>query len=115
MKRMMTPSMPSAILVLTTLPDRASAEALAQALVRERWAACVSIGATIQSIYHWQGALETAHEIPLCAKTCADRFDGIAAAIRAHHPYELPQIVAVPITHGYAPYLDWIAAEAAAG
>ncbi len=98
------------ILVLTHLPDAQTAQALARALVAERLAACVSIGAGVESIYHWRGEIETAHEIPLAIKTRADLFPNVEAAIRKHHPYELPEIVAVPLTHGYGPYLDWIAA-----
>lgn len=101
----------AAMLVLTQLPDRASAQALARALVEARLAACVSIGGAAESLYHWHGEIETAQEIPVWIKTCADAYDQVEAAIRARHPYELPEIVAVPITHGLPAYLDWIAAE----
>ena len=103
----------AAILILTTLPDRASAEEIASALVRERLAACASIGATTRSIYHWQGKVETADEVTLAIKTGRDRYAAVEAALRAAHPYELPEIIAVPVIDGYAPYLDWIAAETA--
>ncbi len=96
---------------MTTLPDRDSAHAMAAALVAERLAACASVGAAVESIYHWKGAVDTATEVPLCIKTRAGLFDAVAAAIRARHPYELPEIVAVSITHAHARYLDWIAAE----
>ncbi|MBS0321835.1 MAG: divalent-cation tolerance protein CutA [Proteobacteria bacterium] len=96
---------------MTTLPDVDSARALAGALVAERLAACASVGAAVESIYHWNGAVETATEVPLCVKTRAGLFAAAAAAIRARHPYELPEIVAVDITHGSLPYLDWIRAE----
>lgn len=101
----------AAILVLTQMPDRASAEALARALVEARLAACVSIGATVGSLYHWRGQIEMAQEVPVIVKTCADAYAAVQEAIRAGHPYELPEIVAVSITDGLPAYLDWIDAE----
>jgi periplasmic divalent cation tolerance protein len=100
-----------AILVLTNLPDRASADALARALIELRLAACVSIGAMHDSLYHWRGEIEMASEVALTIKTAADLYPAVEAAIRERHPYELPEIVAVPITDGFHDYLDWIAAE----
>lgn len=105
----------TAILVLTQMPDRASAQALARALVEGRLAACVSIGAPVESLYHWRGQIETAEEVPVVAKTCAERYGAVEAAIRARHPYELPEILAVSATHAFAPYLDWIAVETVPG
>jgi len=99
------------VLVLTTLPDRDAAGTLARSLVADRLAACVSIGAPVESIYHWRGAIETSTEVSLTVKTRADLFDAVAAAIRARHPYELPEILAVPITDGADDYLAWIDAE----
>ncbi len=104
----------AAILVLTSLPDPAAAQALARALVTGRLAACVSIGAPVESIYHWQGEIETAREFPVAIKTRAPLYAQVEAAIVAVHPYELPEIIAVPIVHGLPRYLDWIAAETAA-
>jgi periplasmic divalent cation tolerance protein len=103
-----------AIMVVTQMPDRASALTLARSLVESRVAACVSIGAPVESLYHWRGKIETAQEIPVVVKTRADRYADVEAAIRARHPYELPEIVAVPITHGLGPYLQWIVDETAA-
>jgi periplasmic divalent cation tolerance protein len=101
----------AAILVLTQMPDRASAQALARALVEERLAACVSVGAPADSLYHWRGQIETAQEVPLTIKTRAGRYAAIEAAILARHPYELPEILAVPIRDGLERYLDWISIE----
>ncbi len=97
--------------MLTTLPERGAAEALARELLASRLAACVHVGAMLQSLYHWRGQIETAAEIPLAIKTTARLYPRLEAAIRARHPYELPEIVAVPITDGLPEYLDWIAAE----
>ena len=100
-----------AIVVLTNLPDRETAGRLARALVEGRLAACVNIGAAVESIYHWQGQIETAAEIPVAVKTRSLLYSEVEAAIRRFHPYELPEIVAVPICHGSPAYLDWITAE----
>ena len=103
----------AAILVITQMPDRASALALARSLVESRVAACVSVGAPVESLYHWQGKIETAQETPVTVKTLPARYRDVEAAIRAQHPYELPEIVAVPVVEGLAPYLQWIADETA--
>jgi periplasmic divalent cation tolerance protein len=97
--------------VLTTVPDQAQAEALARELLTARLAACIQIGATVQSLYHWRGQIETASEIPLAIKTRAGLYPRVEETIRRRHPYELPEIVAVPISCGLPAYLDWIAAE----
>jgi periplasmic divalent cation tolerance protein len=99
------------ILVLTQLPDRAAAETLARALVESRLAACVSIGGPVDSLYHWHGEIETAQEIPVVIKTRAARYAAVEAAIRARHPYELPEILAVPVSRGFPPFLSWVVAE----
>lgn len=101
----------AAIFVLTTMPDRASAQSLARALVEARLAACVSIGTPVESLYHWRGEIETAQETPVVVKTRPERYADVEAAIRARHPYELPEIVAVPLVDGFAPYLGWIGDE----
>ena len=101
----------AAILVVTQMPDRASALTLARLLVESRLAACVSVGSPVESLYHWRGKIETAQEIPVVVKTRPERYADVEASIRAHHPYELPEIVAVPVTDGLAPYLQWIADE----
>jgi periplasmic divalent cation tolerance protein len=100
-----------ALLVLTNLPDADSARALAEHLVAERLAACVNILAPCGSVYRWQGKVEDAREVPLLIKTTEARYAALEAAIRAHHPYELPEIVAVPMSHGLPAYFDWLAAE----
>lgn len=114
MKLTSAPATKSALLVLTTLPDRARAEALARELLAARLAACVQIGATLHSLYHWRGEIETAEEIPVAIKTRTELYARVEEFIGAHHPYELPEIVAVPITDGSPAYIDWIAAETSA-
>lgn len=99
------------LLVLTNLPDTYSAHALAGALVEARLAACVNILAPCRSVYRWQGKTENAEEVPVLIKTTAARYAALETAIRARHPYELPEIVAVPIERGLPEYLAWVAAE----
>jgi periplasmic divalent cation tolerance protein len=100
-----------ALLVLTNLPDVGSARTLADHIVSMRLAACVNILAPCRSVYRWQGKLEDAEEVPLLIKTAAERYPELEAAIRAGHPYELPEIIAVPLSRGLPAYLDWVAAE----
>jgi len=103
----------SAMLVITNLPDRAAAEKLADALIAKRLAACVNILAPCRSVYRWRGAVQHDEEHPMLIKTTAERYPALEQAIRAGHPYELPEIVAVPIGRGLPAYLEWIAAESA--
>ena len=103
------------LLVLTNLPDRAAAERLADTLIEKRVAACVNILAPCRSVYRWKGAVQHDEEHPMLIKTAAERYPDLEAAIRAAHPYELPEIIAVPIERGLPAYLEWLAAEAAPG
>ncbi|QDX82960.1 divalent-cation tolerance protein CutA [Denitratisoma sp. DHT3] len=97
------------LLVLTNLPDQDQARALAALLVEQRLAACVNILAPCASVYRWQGQVEAAQEIPLLIKTTSARYAALEAAIRGAHPYELPEIIAVPVTRGLPGYLAWVA------
>ena len=99
------------LLVLTNLPDRAAAERLADALIEKRLAACVNILAPCKSVYRWKDAVQHDDEHPMLIKSTAEGYPALEAAIRAGHPYELPEIIAVSIERGLPAYLDWIAAE----
>lgn len=101
------------LLVLTNLPDRDSALALARALVQRRLAACVNVLGACASVYRWNGDIEEATEVPVLVKTRATRYAELEAAIRELHPYELPEVIAVPIVRGLPEYLDWVAEETA--
>ena len=103
--------MTDALFVLTTVASRDAGTALAQALLDRRLAACVTVGAPVDSLYHWRGRIETATEVPLTIKTRAALYPKVEAAIRELHDYEVPEIVAIPITHGHAPYIGWLADE----
>ena len=95
-------------IVLSTCPDSDTAGMLARRLVAERLAACVNIVPGIESVYRWQGEVEQARELLLVIKTRDDLWTALESRLRALHPYELPEIVRVPIAAGLAPYLDWI-------
>lgn len=101
----------SALLVLTNLPDRAAAERLAETLIGQRVAACVNILAPCRSVYRWKDGVQNEEEHPMLIKTTTERYAALEQAIRAAHPYELPEIVAVPIERGLPAYLEWVAAE----
>ncbi len=99
------------IIVLTTLPNGEIAATIARALVEKRLAACVNILAPCHSVYRWHGQIETQSEVPLLIKTEDGRFAALEAELRRLHPYELPEIVSLPIVKGSAAYLTWIAGE----
>ena len=99
------------LLVLTNLPDRAVAERLADTLVANNLAACVNILAPCRSVYRWKGAVQHDEEHPMLIKTTTERYGALEQALRAGHPYELPEIIAVPVERGLPAYLDWVAAE----
>jgi periplasmic divalent cation tolerance protein len=96
------------VVVLTTLPADADAEAFAEALVRERLAACVSIGAPMTSVYTWQGAVERAPERQLIVKTVRDNVALLKARLATLHPYDVPELLVLPIAEGGEAYLAWV-------
>jgi periplasmic divalent cation tolerance protein len=98
----------NALIVITNAPDRAVAQKIAHALVEQKLAACVNILAECTSVYRWKGKIETAGEVPLLIKTRPDIYAEVEAAIKSLHPYELPEIIAVSVTHGASDYLDWL-------
>jgi len=99
------------LLVHSTFADRESARRIATQLVEERLAACANLLPGVESIYRWQGALETAAEVAVVFKTTTERYPALESRLRTLHPYEVPEIVAVPLAHGSASYLGWIAAS----
>jgi periplasmic divalent cation tolerance protein len=99
------------LLVLTNLPDRATAEKLADELVAKRVAACINILAPCRSVYRWKGAVQHDEEHPMLIKTTRESYPALEQALRAGHPYELPEIIALPVERGLPAYLEWVAAE----
>jgi periplasmic divalent cation tolerance protein len=103
--------MEQALLVLTNVPDAAIATRIARQLIEQRLAACVNVLPQVQSIYRWQGMIEEAGELTLLIKTTQARYAELEAAIKALHPYDLPEVIAMPIVQGLPRYLDWIEQE----
>ena len=101
------------LLILCNTPDAACADSIARTLVERRLAACVNVLAACQSVYRWQDAVEEATEVPLLIKTSAARYAELEAALRELHPYEVPEIIALPIAAGLPAYLDWVRQETA--
>lgn len=100
-----------ALIVLTNCPDEATANAIALAVVEEKLAACVNILPRMQSIYRWQGTVESASEIALLIKSTATNYPALEKRIAELHPYDVPEIIALPIRHGLPSYLNWLATE----
>ena len=96
------------LLVLSNVPDQEVAATIARALVDERLAACVNILGACRSIYRWRGAVEEAEEVTLLVKTTRRRHAACRQRLKALHPYEVPELVALPIESGHSPYLDWL-------
>lgn len=101
------------ILVITSLPDQASATELAEHLVQSGLAACINVLAPCTSIYHWQGKVERAAEVPLLIKTTRAKYAALEETIRRQHPYALPEIIQVPLSGGLPDYLEWVTRETA--
>jgi periplasmic divalent cation tolerance protein len=94
-------------MTMTTIDDETAAAALAREIVERGLGACVQI-LTVRSVFVWEGAVEETPELLLLVKTRADRYDELEAYIREHHPYDVPEILQVPIVSGFAPYLAWM-------
>ena len=101
--------MSNARIVLTTAGSVEEARKLARALVENRLAACVNVVPQVESIYHWQGKVESAAEWLLVIKTMARSFPGVQATIEALHSYEVPECIMLDVSDGDLEYLDWIA------
>lgn len=99
-------------IILTTIPDRKTADYMARILVKEMaLAACVSILPPMQSVYRWEGRVETADEYQLIIKTTDAVEADIYQVIRAHHPYDVPEIITLNVENSLDSYLDWVTSE----
>ena len=103
--------MEQVLLILTNTPDEATAHAIARTLVEQRLAACVNVLPAVRSVYQWQGTLEEAVEVTLLIKSTRSRYTEMEAAIKAAHPYDVPEIIALPVSDGLPTYLQWVVAE----
>jgi periplasmic divalent cation tolerance protein len=99
------------IVVLVTCPTQPVARRLAALVVAKRLAACVNLLPGIQSLFWWQGKVEHAREVLLMIKSTRHQFERLRRAILAHHPYEVPEIIAMPLVAGHRPYLQWVRAN----
>jgi periplasmic divalent cation tolerance protein len=96
------------IIILNTCPDREWADKIAHHLVEARLAGCVNIVPQLTSVYRWQGQTEMAEEHQLIIKAAQENYQAVESAIKSLHPYQVPEIIALPIVNGSADYLDWI-------
>jgi periplasmic divalent cation tolerance protein len=99
------------VVVLVACPDAETAGTIANRLVEERLAACVHVTTEGSSIYRWEGSVEQARELLLVVKARADRLDALGSRIVELHPYDVPEVLALPVGRGFAPYLDWVRSE----
>jgi periplasmic divalent cation tolerance protein len=99
------------LVVITNLPDMKSAHVISRELIARQLAACVNILPAVHSIYRWQGKIEEAAEVTLVIKTTAARYDALEQAIVELHPYDIPEVIALPIARGLPAYLDWVSHE----
>ena len=103
--------MTDALVVLVTAPTPERAAEIARALVEERLAACGNVVPGLRSIYRWEGKVQEDAEALLVLKTTRARFDALRDRVLALHPYEVPEVIALPVEAGSAPYLAWLAGE----
>ena len=103
--------MTDAVLVLTTLPNSDAAAELASRVVSEKLAACANILPALRSIYRWQGKMQDENEVLVLLKTQARQYEPLKARILALHPYDVPEVIAIPVERGHQAYLDWILNE----
>lgn len=101
------------IVILVTAAGRQEAETMADALVRDRLVACANILGGVRSLFHWQGKIDQADEQLIVMKGRSDHFHRIEQRIRELHSYEVPEIIAIPVVDGSAPYLNWLREETA--
>lgn len=98
-------------MVYCTCPDRDTASGLGRELIAGRLAACCNVVEGLTSVFRWEGTVEEDPEVLLIAKTTRERYPALERSIRENHPYELPEILAVPVSAGLDGYLDWVADE----
>jgi periplasmic divalent cation tolerance protein len=110
---MNSPDQTSHIVVLTTLPDEEQARSLVRRLVEERVVACGTILGRVTSLYRWKGAVEEAAEVQVLLKTRRDLWERLEAAVEAAHPYDVPELLGLPVEAGLGAYLEWVSEETA--
>ncbi len=103
--------MDSFVVAVVTVPNEQVGERIARALVEERLAACVNLVPAVRSIYRWKGEVCDEGELLLWIKTREARFPELQERVRSLHPYEIPEIIALPLSQGFPPYLSWVGEE----
>ena len=99
------------ILILCNCPDETSAKQIASRLLTEQLAACINLQQNVQSMYRWEGQIETQTEVTLQIKAPQQHFNAISQTILALHPYTVPEIIAIPVSQAFQPYLNWLHEE----
>ncbi len=99
---------PEYIVVFVTVSSPDEARRIAEGLVGKKLAACVNIAGGIESVFRWEGKVDSAKELLLIIKTTGDLFDAVAGYVKSAHSYEVPEIIALPVVNGHKPYLSWI-------
>jgi len=100
-----------ALVAITALGNEADARALVTALVQDRLIACGTLLSGARSIYRWEGSVREESEVVVLLKTDAAKWDALRVAVERHHPYDVPELLALPVTHGLERYLSWLASE----
>ncbi|MBL50107.1 MAG: divalent-cation tolerance protein CutA [Roseibacillus sp.] len=98
-------------LVLCSFPDLPQARQIGTRLVEKQLAACVNLVPAVESIFRWQGEVSSDSEVLAVFKTSAERYPDLERELRRHHPYDVPEVVALPVERGSGPYLEWVCAE----
>ncbi|MCS3604319.1 periplasmic divalent cation tolerance protein [Buttiauxella sp. BIGb0471] len=100
-----------AIVILCTAPDEATAQELAALVLAEKLAACVTLLPGATSLYYWEGKMEQEYEVQMLLKSDIEHQEALLACLKSHHPYQTPELLVLPVTHGDSEYLSWLYAS----
>ena len=100
-----------AVVILCTAPDEATAQELAALVLAEKLAACVTLLPGATSLYYWEGKMEQEYEVQMLLKSDIDHQEALIACLKSHHPYQTPELLVLPVTHGDSDYLSWLYAS----
>ncbi|SUW65671.1 C-type cytochrome biogenesis protein CycY [Buttiauxella agrestis] len=100
-----------AVVILCTAPDEATAQELAALVLAEKLAACVTLLPGATSLYYWEGKMEQEYEVQMLLKSDIEHQEALLACLKSHHPYQTPELLVLPVTHGDSDYLSWLYAS----
>ncbi|WP_435928078.1 divalent cation tolerance protein CutA [Dryocola sp. BD613] len=100
-----------AVVILCTAPDEATAQELAALVLAEKLAACVTLLPGATSLYYWEGKMEQEYEVQMLLKSDIAHQEALLACLKTHHPYQTPELLVLPVTHGDSEYLSWLYAS----